>query len=219
MAAEPGKRVYGPGRHLSKRLREARTLHALSLRQLAARVGVSASLISQIENGKVQPSVNTLYALASELGLSIDDLLDASGDGAPGASDPDRPVVVQRAENRKVIDLGRGVRWERLTQQSEPGIDFFYVVYEPGSDSGPPDVPHHHSGREWGHVIRGTLVVQVGGETHTLGPGESVTFDSTVPHRLHNPGAEEMHGIWFVLGRQGDARFRDGFDGGELHAG
>lgn len=214
MAAEPGKRAHGLGRHLSQRLRQARTARKLSLRELAGRVGVSASLISQIENGKVQPSVNTLYALAIELGLSIDELLDSSGELAQAGADADPPVVVLRADQRKVIDLGRGVRWERLTRRAEPGIDFFYVVYEPGSESARPDVPHHHSGREWGHVLRGTLVVQVGGETHTMRAGQSVTFDSTVPHRLSNPGTEEMHGIWFVLGRQGDARFHGGLADG-----
>ncbi len=216
MAAESGRRaparVDGPGRHLSERLRQARTAQSLSLRQLAPRVGVSASFISQIETGKVQPSVNTLYSLASELGLSIDDLLDSSGSGAD--ENADEPVLVQRAEDRKIIELGRGVRWERLTSAAEPGIDFLYVVYAPGSESVPPHTRHRHSGREWGHVIRGTLVVEVGDRTHLLGPGESVMLDSTIPHRLHNPGDEEMHGIWFVLGRHRDARFSqpDGTD-------
>jgi transcriptional regulator with XRE-family HTH domain len=213
MSADPGRRpparAYGAGGQLSKRLREARTTHALSLRQLAARVGVSASLISQIETGKVQPSVNTLYALAIELGLSIDDLLDASTGTHEDGQRRDGPAFVQRAEDRKVIELGRGVRWERLTGSAEPGIDFLYVVYQPGSESAPSSEPHRHSGREWGHVLRGTLVLEVGDETYTVRRGESVMFDSTVPHRLHNPGDEEMHGIWFVLGRHRDARLLD----------
>ena len=56
------------------RLREARTEKRLSLRSVAAALGVSASLISQVETGKTQPSVATLYALATHLGLSLDDL-------------------------------------------------------------------------------------------------------------------------------------------------
>ena len=56
-------------------LRKARLKQSLSLRSLAAKVGVSASLISQVETGKTQPSVSTLYALSNYLGLSMDDLL------------------------------------------------------------------------------------------------------------------------------------------------
>jgi transcriptional regulator with XRE-family HTH domain len=206
--------TYGPSRRLSQRLRTARMARALSLRQLASRVGVSASLISQIETGKVQPSVNTLYAVASELGLSIDDLLGSSGDrraAGPGCGElEDLAAVVQQADDRKVIRLNERVRWERLTKHAEPGIDFLCIVYEPGGESGAVGVLHRHSGREWGHVVRGTLSIEVGDEEYTLGPGDSIMFDSTTPHRLCNPGTEEMHAIWFVLGRHGDTRLHGG---------
>ena len=71
---------------MGERLRAARQARALSLRDLAERVGVSASLISQIETGRARPSVNTLYALAAELEVSLDDL--AFDDR--GAADPRR---------------------------------------------------------------------------------------------------------------------------------
>ena len=60
---------------LGDRLRQARTKRGLSLRSVAQALGVSASLISQVEIGKTQPSVSTLYALASHLGVSLDELL------------------------------------------------------------------------------------------------------------------------------------------------
>ncbi|MFF2842401.1 helix-turn-helix domain-containing protein [Paenarthrobacter sp. NPDC057981] len=60
---------------LGMRLREARQRAKLSLRELARRVNVSASLISQVERGRTSPSVGTLYALVSELDLSLDDVL------------------------------------------------------------------------------------------------------------------------------------------------
>jgi transcriptional regulator with XRE-family HTH domain len=198
---------------LSGRLREERQALGISLRELARRIGVSASLISQIETGKVRPSVSTLYAIATELGCSIDDLL--FGDDvtkafaamnqpmAPMALD-DHPHIepVQRADARKVIQLSSGVRWERLTSESVPGIDFLYVVYDPGGASAPADAFQRHPGREWGFVLSGELHVRVAFDEHVLGPGDSITFSSTTPHRLFNPGDEPVHGIWFVLGRQ-----------------
>ena len=57
-----------------------------------------------------------------------------------------------------------------------------------------------HSGREWGYVLEGTLNLTIGFDEHVLGSGDSVAFDSTVPHRLHNEGTEEVRAIWYVLG-------------------
>lgn len=194
-------------RLLAERLRAARTARGITLRGLASRIGVSASLISQVETGKVQPSVNTLYALATELELSIDELL------FPEAH-PHRSTVklphVQRPDDRTVIELGEGVRWERLTGDAEPGRDFLAVVYEPGGASTPVGELHRHAGREWGYVMAGTLQVEVGPETHLLNPGEAITFRSSTPHRLSNPGDEPVRAIWFVLGRAGDSRLPDG---------
>lgn len=211
-----GTRVEGLCPLLSERLREARTAQALSLRKLASRIGVSPSLISQVETGKVQPSVNTLYALARELGLSIDDLLfDGTDDGdrtdAAGAdrSPQATPASVVRAAERRVIQLNSGVRWERLTPTSEDGVDFFHVVYEPGAASMPAGSMHRHAGREWGTVLSGTLRVELDAEVYVLGPGDAIRFDSTTPHRLHNPGPAELHAVWFVRGRTHDIRFPD----------
>src|SRR5882757_1375733 len=107
----------------------------LSVRELARRVGCSASLISQIERGVSVPSVGVLYSLATELGSSLDYLLFGSGPGPDGgmgtvpaalapvlAAPP--AAVVQRGRDRKIIDLASGVRWERLTPQSEATTDF-----------------------------------------------------------------------------------------------
>jgi mannose-6-phosphate isomerase-like protein (cupin superfamily) len=58
-----------------------------------------------------------------------------------------------------------------------------------------------HSGREFGLVISGSLSVTVGFEEHVLGPGDSMSFESTVPHRLHNEGDEPVRAVWVTLDR------------------
>lgn len=204
-----------PSTHgLGERLRARRAEVGISLRELARRVEVSASLVSQIETGKVHPSVTTLYAIISELGGSLDEML--FGDG-PATSDlmpvpamgpngsaaralahPPGPSV-QRGDDRKALQLNRGVRWERLTRESVPGVEFLYVVYEPGAESGPPDSFQRHSGREWGYIVSGTLDVDIGFETYVLAAGDSITYDSGTPHRLHNQGTAPVEAIWFQL--------------------
>ena len=186
---------------IGDQLRVRRQALGLSLRDLADRLGVTPSLISQIERDRANPSVSTLYALVAELDLSLDELLFA--DRRP----PDRaeaaPSIgpIQRADSRKQIRLASGVLWERLTTTSEPGIEFLLVTYEVGGASGPEDAFQRHSGHEWGYVLSGTLTVTIGFREYTLGPGDSVSLDSTTPHRLANAGDVPVHAIWFVLGR------------------
>ncbi|HEU4657259.1 MAG TPA: helix-turn-helix transcriptional regulator [Capillimicrobium sp.] len=84
MPRDGAERARGTDPPVPRRLREARERAGLSLRQLAPRVGISASALSQIETGKSQPSVRTLYALVRELGLSLDELFDHPGRRPPG---------------------------------------------------------------------------------------------------------------------------------------
>jgi transcriptional regulator with XRE-family HTH domain len=202
---------------IGDRLREVRNARGLSLRAMAARLGVSASLISQVETGRARPSVRTLYAIAAELGISLDELLfsdarpatdeaEAAG-GEPGAIPEIRLPAdpVQRASDRTTIRLASGVVWERLTTASIPNVDFLHVTYEVGGASSPEHEFQRHSGQEWGYVVSGRLGVTIGFDEVVLGPGDSIAFDSTTPHRLANVGDEPVHGIWFVLGRRSSA--------------
>lgn len=184
---------------VSDRLRRAREASDVSLRTLAGRIGVSASLISQIETGKVRPSVNTLYALAVELGASVDEILFGS-QVADGAGTP-VTAWVQRAGNHASVQLAPGVTWQRLTGMSEAGVDFLHLTYAPGSASVPAGTQHRHKGREWGYVVSGALRVEVAGEVHDLRVGDSISFPSTAVHRLSNVGRADTRAVWFILGR------------------
>ena len=83
MAEPPAAAHNDPGEHLGARLREARLQANLSLREVARQLGVSASFVSQLENGKSQPSVATLYSWTRLLGVSVDRLFGAADDGLP----------------------------------------------------------------------------------------------------------------------------------------
>ena len=191
---------------VGSRLREERERRGISLRELARRVGVSPSLVSQIELDRVNPSVSTLYALVTQLGMTMSEVF---GDA------PAEERVVQRREGdglaehpqtRRVINLASGVRWERLTPGSERDVEFLYVVYPVGGSSCPEDALVTHGGREYGYVSSGTLGVRVGFDEYELGPGASIAFDSSSPHRLWTIGGEPVHAIWVVIGRAADPR-------------
>jgi len=201
------------------RLRAYREQRGLSLRELARRLGVSPSAISQIETGKSRPSVSTLYSIVSELGMSLDELFGAPKPAPPASRPaPATPVPrppsgqkqaerhVQRADDRATIDLESGVRWERLTPGPDHDLDFLSVTYDVGGSSSEGNRSIRHSGHEYGLILSGTLEVTVGFDHYVLGPGDSISFDSTVPHNLTNRGDEPVRGIWVVVGRQDDRR-------------
>jgi len=208
---------FDPGAGLGPRLRLVRASRRLSVRELARRVGCSASLISQIERGVSVPSVGVLYSLATELGSSLDYLLFGSGAGPVGVSaetpaadsgpavtsEPRTAVppaaIVQWGCDRRIIDLASGVRWERLTPQSEAMTDFLEVIYSPGGHSTDERRPLRHDGREYGLIISGTLQANVGFESYELGPGDSIAFDSSTPHEYLNKTGEVVHAIWVVV--------------------
>ncbi len=198
---------------IGDRLREERVRAGLSQRELARRLGLSASLISQLESGLSKPSVGTLYAIVTELDLSLDRII--RGDDYRDASSDERPLpgpasLVVHPDERKAIDLDSGVRWEQLTAGREEGIDFLHATYEVGGASTPDESLMRHHGREYGFVISGRLGIQIGFDQYELGPGDSIAFDSTEPHRLFNLGTEPVHAIWFVAGREVDPRTADG---------
>jgi transcriptional regulator with XRE-family HTH domain len=200
------ERDFEPSR-IGGRLREERERRGISLRELARRVGVSPSLVSQIELDRVNPSVSTLWAIVTELGMTMSDVF---GEAAPEPTHV-RPLqsddgLIARPDTRRVINLASGVRWERLTPHSDPDVEFLYVVYPVGAESSPEDALVTHGGREYGYVTSGTLGVRVGFDEFELGPGASIVFDSTSPHRLWAIGDEPVHAIWVVIGRAGDPR-------------
>lgn len=205
-----------PVPYVGERLREERLRYGISVRSLARDLGVSASLISQIETGKSQPSVSTLYAITSALGISIEDVFDPPDQpvaAPPGPAAAPTTVLealathrgerlgplVTRAD-RQALQLDSGVTWERLGHLPSTHVDFLRITYEPGGTSSSTGRLMRHPGTEYGHLTSGELTVTVGFEEYQLHPGDSVSFPSTTPHRYRNDGTEPAVGIWFVTG-------------------
>lgn len=213
MRTRDGSRAFEPDYpEVGERLRARRRARGLSLRELAERLRVSPSLISQIERGRARPSVSTLFAIATELDASVDELLfndERTAGGAASSGSAARSSPVQPAGTRHHIRLASGVVWERLTTTSQPGVEFLFVVYDVGGASSPGDTHQSHPGHEWGYVISGVLEVMIGFDRFVLQPGDAVSLDSSVPHRLANIGDTPVHAIWFVLGRDADPRLLD----------
>lgn len=201
-------------RAIGEKLRAAREGEQISLRALAAKANMSASMLSQIENGKAFPSVRSMYDIASALNLPVDyffpahptdtDAVTASEqrtaqlqDAALAAQDANTPSPIVARAQRPTLALNGGVTWARLTAQAEAGAEFLEITYDAGATSGAQ--MSHHVGREFGLVLEGELIVELGFEKYILKQGDSIIFDSTTPHRLSNGCATPMRALWVVL--------------------
>lgn len=194
--------------NLGPQLRAARNERGVSLREVARRIGVSPSLVSQIETGKTQPSVGTLYALLTELDVSFDTVTKGEPVTAPdplsmpqGSSHRRARSPVIRERDRAALHLEGGVVWERLNSLLPDVVDFLYTTYAPGAQSSATGQHMRHMGIEFGYVLEGTLTVTIQDERHVVEAGDAISFDSSVPHLLANETDTVAHGIWFVLGR------------------
>lgn len=185
---------------LGDRIRAARTAKGLSLRATAAEAAISPSLLSQVETGKVQPSVSTLYAIVSCLGLSLDEVL---GNRPPAAAAPKPrvPVVpVQPLSEAPEIVMQNGVTWRALAVGGDEGMDAVLATYEPGAASSLDETHMRHIGIEHGFIVRGELTLKLDFDTFVLRSGDSLCFDAQRPHYYFNNTDEVAEGVWFIVG-------------------
>lgn len=185
---------------LGERIRAARTAQGLSLRATAAQAAISPSLLSQVETGKVQPSVSTLYAIVSCLGLSVDDVL---GHHPPTAAPPavrGRPHPVQPLEDAPEIVMQNGVTWRSLAVTGDEGVDAVRATYQPGAASSIDETHMRHVGVEHGYIVRGELTLKLEFDTFVVRAGDSLCFDAQRPHYYVNHTDEVAEGVWYILG-------------------
>jgi mannose-6-phosphate isomerase-like protein (cupin superfamily) len=149
--------------------------------------------------------VGTLLAIVLALDMSLDQLFSdveprsAGTAASPPASGSSPSGTVLRASDRRSVDLAGGVRWERLTPDSESRMSFLYVTYGVGGASCPPGTMMQHDGREFGVVLRGRLGAQIGNSTYDLGPGDAIRMDCVTPHRFWAIGNEPAIAVWTII--------------------
>lgn len=187
-----------PTDSIGMRLAELRKQHRYSIRKLAERAGVSASLISDVERGKVEPSISTLKRLSDGLGTTLTYFFSEPAEQNGRVVRAAERVVLRGGENahgelRSAIETS-GIRFELASPEQAEAIEAIFGRYEIGASLG--DDPVTHAGEEWGMVLKGRLKVWVGDEIHFLDPGDAIWFPSTTPHRMENVADEPTEYIW-----------------------
>jgi transcriptional regulator with XRE-family HTH domain len=168
------------------RMREERQL---SLKELAAKSGLTQSFLSQVERGLTSPSVASLRKVAQAFGEPLAALFQGPA--------PAGQHVVRRDQRRQLIHPGRQWRDYLLTPNLQGALQVIWSVIEAGGGSG--DEPYaHDSDEECVVILHGRLEFWVGSDHYTLEEGDSIVFESRIPHRNINPGPDRAEVLWIT---------------------
>lgn len=171
---------------IGPRLRTARRGRGWTLRDVAARAGMSSSTLSRLESGKRQASLELLLPLTRALGIRIDDLF------PPTTGDPRVRRAIERRDDGMVV--------APLTLESSP-VQAYKVTFPPVPEAPSPRI---HDGYEWLYVLSGRLRLAFDDQEHIVARGEAVEFDTRVPHSLSatQDGPAEVLSIFSVSGER-----------------
>lgn len=171
--------------NVGENIKKIRQEKGLTIKDIAEKTDITNSLVSQIENNKVNPSLKTLIAIAEALRVKIGTFFD-------DPKDDNEPIV--RANERKVLRTRNGVQYYMLTPQFKNHLlEFFYVIYEKDAST---DVYFSHEGEECGYVIKGKFKLEYNSKEYHINEGDSLILDSTKPHRISNVSEGESIAIW-----------------------
>ncbi|MBN2050940.1 MAG: helix-turn-helix transcriptional regulator [Spirochaetales bacterium] len=176
-------------RHFGKLLRTVRERRQMTLREVAGKAGVSESLISQIERDKVSPSIDTLLNITETLGIHPEYLF--------RGMEPKGAVSLTRGGEGAMLQDGK-ITYRSMAHHGtgEERVEVFSLEIEPGGSRG--GIEYGHRGYEIGVILEGKAVLYYGDERLEVGKGDSLTFESSIPHTLQNPGPERLVSLWFV---------------------
>jgi transcriptional regulator with XRE-family HTH domain len=174
------------------RLRSLRKRRSLTITDVAATTGISASTLSRLESGGRRPNLELLLPLARVYGVALDELV-----GAPQTGDPRVHIRPVRRHGMTHIPLSRRAG----------GLQAFKMIIPVRQEE--PD-PQSHEGYEWFYVLDGRLRLVLGDKDLVLTPGEAAEFDTHLPHWLGSagPGPVELLVLFGVQGERAHLRVR-----------
>lgn len=173
---------------IGKRIRTLRKKKRFTLAKMAEICQCSSSLLSQIETGAVNPSLSILKSISDALAISMATLFETS------LTEKNMSLSPVHADDRKTLTIAGGVSLQLLSDGTAFPCEFVLTRLPAGASTG--DVLYKHEGQECGLILEGELVVETGKASYQMKQGDTITFDSSIPHRLTNPGKEEAVSVW-----------------------
>ncbi len=174
--------------NIGEKVQTFRLQKNLSLRQLASEAGTTPSMLSQIENNLVNPSINTLKDIARVLGVPMFKFF-------KNDSDPES-LIVRKGQYKIIGNPGEDVYYQLLTPDTNGDIEFCLMEFPPHSSSS--EIPHEHEGEEVAYVIQGNVHICVGEKEEIMEEGDSIRIPALNAHRWINNTNETVKVIFAV---------------------
>jgi mannose-6-phosphate isomerase-like protein (cupin superfamily)/DNA-binding XRE family transcriptional regulator len=203
---------------LGEKLKFLRLQNHFTLVELAEKSGVSKSLLSRIERNRSVPTITTIQKIASALGIILSDFfansetepstpvanIDPPNSIArskpssyvlPGNGGESKQIAVLHEGKRKKLIMPWGAHYEMLCPNLQGKMEFICIHYPVGTKA---EETYSHEGEECGIVLEGRFKAVIGGQEFILEPGDSIYFESSIPHRWENVGDVEVKAIWAI---------------------
>ena len=171
--------------NVGRRLRELRAERDLSIRALAEKSSLAINTLSLIENGKTSPSVSTLQQIAAALDVPITAFFETNT--------PSTKIVYTKADSRPSADFAHGTLADLGAGMADPAVQPFVITLESNRGSGAN--PIVHTGHEFVYCLEGRIAYTLEERTYLLEPGDSLLFESHLPHRWQNVDAQQAQAI------------------------
>ena len=161
----------------------------MSIKELSEKTNLTSSLISQVERDLISPSLNSLGKISGALKVPIVSFFTE-------ATPKPWPVMRKKQRKKTTIFSSSHVIYQLLSPDPDKKIELLLVEIEPEKDENDENELVTHSGEECGYVIKGELEVRLGKKRYYLKEGDSIYFQSHIPHRFKNTGKEKVISIW-----------------------
>ncbi len=174
---------------IGKTIREFRLARNMSIKELSKKTNLTSSLISQVERNLISPSLNSLTKISSALKVPMVSFFTE-------ATLKPCPITRKKQRKKTVIFSSSHIIYQLLSPDPNKKIEFLLVEIEPEEDENEENELITHTGEECGYVIKGELEVRLGKERYHLKEGDSIYFQSRIPHRFKNTGKGKVISIW-----------------------
>ena len=162
-------------------IRNIRKSNKMTIKELSDKIGVSKSLISQVERGEVLPSLTTLEKIAGVLEIPVSDLFEVKNEEIS-----EENIIVRRNRRKKIIMPDSPVVYNLLTTSLKDKLEFLLIEVPPNVFREEIDTTFKHAGEEYFFVIEGQLHLFIDNKEIILNEGDSGCFNSGINHAFEN---------------------------------
>ncbi len=175
--------------NIGEKVKKLRIAKKMSTKELAKKAHITAGMISQLEKGSTQGSVETLRKIAKVLDSTLASLFENKQD-LEHNNNYESFHIVRKNRRRKISFPDPLYKCEMLTPDLQGDIEFILVELEAGRVTS--DIlPHTKGGEECDFVLSGMIEIQLGDLKYTLNEGDSIRFDPEIPHKIENKSNEK----------------------------